>query len=87
MEPWLSWNWLYRPGGPQTHRDQPASASRVLGLKVCTPTLSLFSKLYFTYERKSVVLAFLNLKFAQRDDLFKAKYKLHCVSEPILFSP
>ena len=26
----------YRPGWPQTHRDPPASASRVLGLKLCT---------------------------------------------------
>ena len=29
---------LCRPGWPQTHRDPPASTSRVLGLKVCATT-------------------------------------------------
>ena len=28
----------YRPGWPRTHRDPPASASQVLGLKVCATT-------------------------------------------------
>ena len=31
----------YRPGWPQTHRDPPASASRILGLKVCATTARL----------------------------------------------
>ncbi|EGW14713.1 hypothetical protein I79_019557 [Cricetulus griseus] len=30
----LSWNLICRPGWPQNHRDLPASASQVLGLKV-----------------------------------------------------
>ena len=30
-----------RPGWPQTHRDPPASASQVLGLKVCTATTQI----------------------------------------------
>ena len=35
---------LYRPGWPQSHRDPPASASQVLGLKACatTPWLQTF---------------------------------------------
>jgi hypothetical protein len=32
---YIVWNSLCRPGWPQTHRDPPASASQVLGLKVC----------------------------------------------------
>ena len=28
----------YRPGWPRTHRNPPASASQMLGLKVCTIT-------------------------------------------------
>ncbi|XP_052602771.1 mitochondrial carrier protein SCaMC-3L isoform X3 [Peromyscus californicus insignis] len=32
---WVSWISLCRPGWPQTHRDPPGSASRVLGLKAC----------------------------------------------------
>lgn len=31
--PWVAWNLLYRPGQP-TQKDSPASASRVLELKV-----------------------------------------------------
>ncbi|XP_076427551.1 uridine-cytidine kinase-like 1 isoform X2 [Peromyscus maniculatus bairdii] len=34
----LSWNSLGSPGWPRTHRDPPASASRVLGLKACATT-------------------------------------------------
>ncbi|EDL88419.1 rCG61286, isoform CRA_a [Rattus norvegicus] len=34
----MSWNSLCRPGWLLTHRDTPASASRVLGLKACTTT-------------------------------------------------
>ena len=30
----LTWNWLCRPGWPQTHRDPPASASWALELSV-----------------------------------------------------
>ena len=37
--PLLSWNSLCRPGWPQIHSDPPASASQVLGLKMCTTTL------------------------------------------------
>ena len=33
-QPWLSWNPLCGPGWPQTHRNPPASAFLVLGLKV-----------------------------------------------------
>ncbi|XP_050006399.1 XK-related protein 8 isoform X2 [Alexandromys fortis] len=40
---WLSWNSLCRPDWPLTHRDPPASASRVLGLKVCTATTTTHS--------------------------------------------
>jgi len=36
MKPWLAWNSLCRPDWPQTHRDPPASASLVLGWKVCS---------------------------------------------------
>jgi hypothetical protein len=36
---WLSWNLLYRPGWPQTHKYPPASAFQVLVLKVWTMTL------------------------------------------------
>jgi len=32
-QPWLSWNSLYRPRWPQTHRDPPASSSQALGIK------------------------------------------------------
>ena len=48
--PWLSWNSLCRPSCPETHSiDQaglkltnlPASASQVLGLKVCVTTARL----------------------------------------------
>jgi hypothetical protein len=38
---WLSWNSLCRPGWSRTHRDLPASASLVLGLKTCTTTAQL----------------------------------------------
>uniref|UniRef100_A0A8C8ULT2 Uncharacterized protein n=1 Tax=Peromyscus maniculatus bairdii TaxID=230844 RepID=A0A8C8ULT2_PERMB len=31
----LSWNSLGSPGWPRTHRDPPASASQVQGLKAC----------------------------------------------------
>ena len=34
---WLVWDLLCRPGYPLTHRDLPASASRVLGLKAWAP--------------------------------------------------
>jgi hypothetical protein len=34
MWSWLSWNSLYRPNWPGTHRDPPAPASQVLGI-VC----------------------------------------------------
>ncbi|CAO2636982.1 hypothetical protein LEMLEM_LOCUS23756 [Lemmus lemmus] len=40
-----------RPGWPRTHRDPPAYASRVLGLKVCTTTTwpcGLFLKMTFS---------------------------------------
>jgi hypothetical protein len=36
MELWLAWNFLCRPGLPQTHRDPPAFTSQVLGLKMYT---------------------------------------------------
>ncbi|GAB1294856.1 hypothetical protein APTSU1_001008900 [Apodemus speciosus] len=36
---WLAWNSLCRPGWLQTHRDQSASASQVLGLKKIQPQL------------------------------------------------
>jgi hypothetical protein len=35
---WLSLNSFCRPGWPQTHRDPPDPASRVLGLKARTNT-------------------------------------------------
>ena len=38
---WLSWNSLSRPGWPHTHRDPPASASWVLGLKAYITTVQL----------------------------------------------
>jgi len=34
----LSWNLLCRPRWCQNHRDLPASASQVLGLKMCAAT-------------------------------------------------
>jgi hypothetical protein len=37
---------LYEPDWPPTHRDLLASASRVLGLKVCVPLLSYFFVLF-----------------------------------------
>ncbi|EGW07852.1 hypothetical protein I79_010928 [Cricetulus griseus] len=42
---WLSWNSLCRKDWTGTHRNLPASASRVLplkGLKVCAPTPGYF---------------------------------------------
>jgi len=39
--PLLSWNSLFRRDWPWTHRDLPASASWVLGLKDCTTTASI----------------------------------------------
>jgi hypothetical protein len=36
--PWVSQNLLCRSGWTQTDKDPPASASRVLGLMVCTTT-------------------------------------------------
>jgi hypothetical protein len=41
FETGLFWNLLWRQGWPQTHRDLPASASTVLGLKVCATTARL----------------------------------------------
>jgi len=38
MQSWLPWNFLCRPCWPQIHKDWLASASWVLGLKVCTMT-------------------------------------------------
>lgn len=42
---------LCRPSWPQTHRDPPASTSRMLGLKVCTTTLSMK---YISYYIKTI---------------------------------
>lgn len=36
--PWLSWNYLCRPGWLQTDRDLPVSVTRVLGSKACSTT-------------------------------------------------
>jgi hypothetical protein len=40
VQPWLSWNSLCRPAGLEL-RNPPASASRVLGLKMCATTPGL----------------------------------------------
>jgi hypothetical protein len=42
---WPAWISICRPGWPQTHRDPPASASQVLGWKVCITTPSYTSSL------------------------------------------
>jgi hypothetical protein len=49
VQPWLSWNSLCRLVWPWTHRDPPASASWVLGLKVCTTTAQMESTVLFYY--------------------------------------
>ena len=47
VQSWLSWNLLYRPGWPQTHRDPPTSASPVLGLKECASTAWLCTRAFY----------------------------------------
>ena len=47
----LSWNLLCRPGWP--HKDLPASASQVLGLKVCTWLLLLLFVCFLNYVQFS----------------------------------
>ena len=37
---WLSWNYLCRPGCPQTHRYLPIAASQVQGLRCAPPLLA-----------------------------------------------
>jgi hypothetical protein len=59
----LSWNLLCRPGWSQTHRNPPASASPVLGLKTCTTTATCFC--FFEAVSHSVVLAGLELSVDQ----------------------
>lgn len=39
LQPWLSWNSLYRPGWPRSYRTLPASDSWVLVLKACATKL------------------------------------------------
>lgn len=46
MWPWLAWNSLCRPSW--LHRDLPASASRILGLKECAAMLGL-TGFYWTF--------------------------------------
>lgn len=43
IQPRLSWRFLDRPSWPWTLRDPPASAWRVLGLRVCTTCLACCS--------------------------------------------
>lgn len=42
IQPWLSWNSIYRPGWPQAHRGLPAPASQMLGLKASSTILGYF---------------------------------------------
>lgn len=46
MQSLLAWKTLYRAGWPGTHKDPAASASRLLGLEMCTTPGPL---LYFCY--------------------------------------
>lgn len=41
-QPWPTWNSLWRPGWPPTHRDLGSSGSWVLGLKLCATWPALF---------------------------------------------
>ena len=43
MYSWLTWNVLRRPGQPLAHKDLPASATQVLGLKACVTVLNPIS--------------------------------------------
>ena len=45
-----------RPGWPQTHKDSPASASWVLGLKACTTTTWLYLFLLFIFVKLYICL-------------------------------
>lgn len=36
--PWMAWNWLCSSGWSETHRNQPASASRMPEVKACATT-------------------------------------------------
>ena len=47
---------LCKPGWPQTHRDLPASASQVLGLKVCTTIARLPDKFYLKFSLSFLIV-------------------------------
>ncbi|GAB1300185.1 Arf-GAP with coiled-coil, ANK repeat and PH domain-containing protein 2 [Apodemus speciosus] len=53
----VSWNSLCRSGWPRTHRDPPASASQVLGLKVCATT---------TGQNRQEKEAYIRAKYVER---------------------
>lgn len=80
IHPWLVWNSLCKPGWPPTHRDMPAFASRVLGLKVCTTTLSL----YFIYMSNYTLMIQIIIKILET-----VKFRqLNCIPFPeMLVSP
>jgi hypothetical protein len=56
----MSWNSLYKPGWPSTHRNLPVSASWVLGLKDCATAPSsvyLFKmSLFIIYDGRALVI-------------------------------
>jgi hypothetical protein len=57
----LSWNSLCRPGWPHTHRDLPASASRVMGLFIVFCFVLFCFVLFFKIGFLCVALAVLEL--------------------------
>ena len=62
LHPWLAWLLLWRSGCSWIHRTLPASASRVLRLKVCVPPC-LASDKFFNWERKKKTSSFLHLSW------------------------
>jgi hypothetical protein len=54
----MSWNSVCTPEWPQTHRDQPASAFQVLGLKACPTITNKRSPVLKKDDLKKVVLCY-----------------------------
>ena len=67
--PLLSWNSFCRPGWPQTHRDQPASTHRVLGLKACVPIAQLGLELIQFDETLKLLVLHIKLQVSVVPDL------------------